>query len=252
MKAIILAAGEGTRLRPLTNEKPKCMVEFNKKPMINHILETMKACDIHDIAIINGYKKDVLERHLKNENIQYFTNENFHHTNMVSTLFCAKDFMNDDLIISYADIIYQKEILLALINSKNNFNVIVDKNWKELWSVRMENPLDDAETLKIKDGEIIELGKKPLSYNDIEGQYIGLIKISKKVLPQIINFYSNLNKDRLYDNKDFNNMYMTSFIQLIIDKLLPVNPVFINGGWLEIDTLDDLEAYTAKFKEVFK
>jgi choline kinase len=105
----------------------------------------------------------------------------------------------------------------------------------------MENPLEDAETLKIKDNKIIELGKKPNSYEEIEGQYIGLIKISKKILPTIINFYKSLDKTKLYDGKDFNNIYMTSFIQLIIDKLIDVNPIFINGGWVEIDSVEDLK-----------
>ncbi len=96
MKAIILAAGQGTRLRPLTNNKPKCMVEYKDKSIIDYILETLRNCNIHDIAIINGYKKDVLSSHLSKQNITFYTNENYHNTNMVSTLFCAKEFMNDE------------------------------------------------------------------------------------------------------------------------------------------------------------
>ena len=160
---------------------------------------------------------------------------------MVSSLFCAKDFMDDDLIVSYADIIYKKEVLEKLINSKNNFSVVVDKDWKKLWSLRMENPLDDAETLKIENGNIIEIGKKAETYNDIEGQYIGLIKISKNILNKVIKFYDNLDRSVYYDGKNFDNMYMTSFIQMIIDNLLNVKPTFINGGWIEIDSLDDLK-----------
>ena len=102
----------------------------------------------------------------------------------------------------------------------------------------MDNPLEDAETLKIKDNSIIEIGNKANSLNEIEGQYIGLIKISKRVLKQVKDFYYSLERD--------NNMYMTTFIQLIIDNLLTVSPVYIQGGWLEIDTLDDLQRYEEK------
>ncbi|MCK5110914.1 MAG: phosphocholine cytidylyltransferase family protein [Arcobacteraceae bacterium] len=242
MKIIILAAGQGTRLRPLTNDRPKCMVEYNQKPIIDYILSTIQECDLKDIALINGYKKDVLEEYLKEKELIFFTNDNFDKTNMVSTLFCAKDFMDDDLIISYADIIYKKEVLDKLINSKNDFSVVVDRKWKKLWSQRMENPLDDAETLKITNGNIKELGKKPNSYQDIEGQYIGLIKISKNLIHKVIKFYERLDKTKLYDEKDFDNMYMTSFIQMIIDNLCDVKPVFIDGGWLEIDCIDDMNS----------
>ena len=240
---IIVAAGQGTRLRPLTDNKPKCMVEYNNKPIIDYILDVANECNIRDVAIVNGYKKQVLEKYLENRDITFFTNEKFDTTNMVSTLFNAKDFMNDDIIISYADIIYKKEILEKLITSNEDFNVVIDKDWRKLWSLRMENPLEDAETLRVVDGNIVEIGKKTNSYNDIEGQYIGLIKISKRALPKFIKFYESLDKNKLYDGQDYDNMYMTSLVQMIIDNLTDVKPLFINGGWIEIDSVEDMESY---------
>jgi len=61
MKMIILAAGQGTRLRPITNNIPKCMVEYNSKPIIDYILDVSKECDIKNIALVNGYKKKYLK-----------------------------------------------------------------------------------------------------------------------------------------------------------------------------------------------
>jgi L-glutamine-phosphate cytidylyltransferase len=243
MKVIILAAGQGTRLRPLTNEKPKCMVPYNNKAIIDYILEAVSACGIQEISIVNGYKKNILKQHLKEYNIKYYTNKNFNQTNMVSSLFCAKEFMDDDLIISYSDIIYKKEVLNKLINSDGDINVVVDRCWKELWSLRMDNPLQDAETLKIQAGKIVEIGKKASRYDDIEGQYIGLIKVSKKYVDKFIDFYDSLSKTELYDNQNYENMFMTSFIQQIIDNLTEVKPIFIEGGWIEIDCVDDIEKY---------
>jgi len=246
MKMIIVAAGQGTRLRPLTDNKPKCMVEYHNKPIIDYILDVASECNIRDVAIVNGYKKQVLEKYLENRDITFFTNEKFDTTNMVSTLFNAKDFMNDDIIISYADIIYKKEILEKLITSNEDFNVVIDKDWRTLWSLRMENPLEDAETLRVVDGNIVELGKKPNNYDDIEGQYIGLIKISKSTMARVTAFYESLDKGKLYDGQVYDNMYMTSLIQMIIDNLVDVKPVFINGGWIEIDSVEDIRAYNKK------
>ena len=243
MKAIILAAGTGTRLRPLTENKPKCMVAYKNKPIIDSILETMHSCKISEIALVNGYKKDVLELYLKDKQIKFYTNSDFATTNMVTTLFKAKSFMDDDLIISYGDIVYEKKVLKKLLESKSDFSVVVDREWRALWAQRMENPLDDAETLKIKDEKIVELGKRPKSYDEIEGQYIGLIKISKKILDELIRFYENLDTQAVYDGKDYNNMYMTSFIQMAIDHLVDVTPVYIDGGWVEVDSVEDLQVY---------
>jgi choline kinase len=246
MKLIILAAGQGTRLRPLTLEKPKCMVQYQSKPIINYILETAKICNIDNISIICGYKKDILKSHLSDYKIDFFDNDNFDSTNMVSTLFCAEEFMDDDIIISYSDIIYKKEVLKKLIISEGNFNVVIDKNWKELWKLRMDNPLNDAETLKIENNKIIEIGKKPKNFSEIQGQYIGLIKISKKFVSDFVKFYKSLDRSLIYDGKDFHNIYMTSLIQLMINKLIHVSPVYISGQWIEIDSLEDLEAYKNK------
>lgn len=239
MKMIILAAGEGKRLRPLTNDKPKCMVKYQEKEIISHILHVAKPL-IKDIAIVGGYKIDVLKDFLKNENIHFYKNKEYAKTNMLYTLFCAKDFLDDDIIISYADIVYKKEILEKLITSQEDFSVVIDRKWRELWQQRMENPLDDAETLKIKNGKIYEIGKEPKSYDDIEGQYIGLIKIKKQFLPKVLDFYKNLDKNVFYDGQDFKNMYFTSFIQALIDKFDCVSPVFIDGGWVEVDNGNDL------------
>ena len=189
MKMIIVAAGQGNRLKPLTNQIPKCMVKYKQKPIIDYILEATQDCGISKIAIVNGYKNEILEDYLKGKKINFFKNKKYHQTNMVYSLFCAKDFMDDDLIISYSDIIYNKTILHKLIESKNNFSVVVDKDWRQLWNLRMQNPLDDAETLKIKNNNIIEIGQIPNDYNDIEGQYIGLIKIKKNIVEKVINFY---------------------------------------------------------------
>jgi len=240
MKMIIVAAGQGTRLKPLTNQIPKCMVKYKQKPIIDYILEATQDCGINKIAIVSGYKNEILENYLKGKKINFFKNNNFEKTNMVYSLFCAKDFMDDDLIISYSDIIYKRKILHKLIESKDNFTVVIDKDWQKLWNLRMQNPLDDAETLKIQNNNIIEIGQIPNDYNDIDGQYIGLIKIKKNILDDVIKFYENLDKDISYDNKNFENMYMTSFIQMLIDDFCEVKPVYISGGWIEIDSCEDL------------
>ena len=244
MKGIILAAGEGKRLSPLTDLHPKCMINYNGKTIINYILDTMDQCGIENPIIVNGYKKEILEKHLRDRDISYYTNENYAVTNMVATLFCAEDDFDDDIIISYADIIFTDDVLKKLIVSNYDISVVVDSKWQDLWEMRMDVPLQDAETMKINnDGNIIGLGKTPNSYEDVEGQYIGLIKISKKIISKVSKFYHNLDKKVTYGGEDFNNMYMTTLLQLIINNLSPVKAVLINGGWLEFDTIKDLESY---------
>ena len=157
MKVIILAAGQGTRLRPLTDHCPKCMVEVNGKSIIERQLDTMHSCGIEDkdITIIAGYRNDVLKEKFKDTEINFIVNEEYENTNMVCSLMCARSLMEaeDDILISYGDIIYNKEVLGKILQSEENMSVIVDDGWYEYWSARCENPLDDAETLMSDDND---------------------------------------------------------------------------------------------------
>ena len=241
MKLIILSAGQGNRLKPLTDNKPKCMVEYKGRPLIDHIISANRACEINDIVLINGFKGEILESYLSGSNIRFYTNDRFDKTNMVYTLFCAEKEMDDDIIISYGDIYYGPKIIEKLINSDADIGIAVDSNWRSLWELRMDDPLKDAETLKYdKNENIIELGKKPVSYDEIQGQYMGLIKISKNIINKIKEIYTGLDKNRLYDGKDFENMYMTSFLQYLIDTGIPCKAVLITEPWMEIDNVSDL------------
>ncbi|HDM8185458.1 TPA: phosphocholine cytidylyltransferase family protein [Vibrio harveyi] len=248
-KALILAAGQGTRLRPITNDRPKCLVPLMGKTLLDRQVEILNAEEIMDIHIATGYRADQIEA----LGFQTSFNERFDQTNMVESLFSAIEFIRnckEDLILGYGDIVYQKDNLNKLLACDEEVALMIDKEWLALWSLRLENPLDDAETLVMDSGGYVtELGKKPESYERINGQYTGLIKIRADKIPSFIAFYENLERDVLYDGKDFNNMYMTSFIQMMIDSDWKVKAVMVKNGWLEVDSVDDLELYESLMKQ---
>ncbi|MBS4439627.1 phosphocholine cytidylyltransferase family protein, partial [Campylobacter vulpis] len=223
MKALILAAGFGSRLMPLTEFVPKTMVKYQGKALIEYEITALREAGVGEIAVVGGYLAPVLRDFVANLGIHsFYENKNYDKTNMLMTLFCARDFMQkcidekQDLIISYADIVYFKESVEKLSKVRADFAIVVDKAWRKLWEKRFENPLEDAETLKIREGKIKELGKKPSSYDEIEAQYLGLFKFSYNFLPQLLAFYDGLDRTAFYDGKDFDNMYMTSFLQALI------------------------------------
>ena len=240
MRVIILAAGRGSRLMPLTSDKPKCMVELNGKALLEHQLDLFTKFNIIDINVVTGY----LEEKIDFDRIKKFYNLQFESSNMVATLFRADELFDgeDDILISYGDIVYNHKVLKAIEESNEKVNVVVDKDWQSYWEARMDDPLQDVETLKIgANGFIGELGKKPNSYEDIQGQYIGLIKIRKDVVRKVKYYYHNLDRSATYDGQTFDNMYMTSFLQMIADNIISLSPVYIEGGWIEIDEPSDLE-----------
>jgi len=250
LKVLILAAGEGKRLRPYTNEIPKCMVKLAGYSLLSHQLASIEKCNISidDIALVGGYKMGALGKF----NLKKFKNVRYSSTNMVTTLFCAREFMtrDEDLIISYGDIIYEEKVLRAVLDCDDEMCVAADKEWERLWRLRMSNPLDDAETFVMDDDLLIrELGKKPTSFLQVQAQYMGLIKIRGDMVSEFIDIYDRMDKQTDYDGQNFDNMYMTSFIQYLINTGWQVKAKLVKNGWLEVDTVDDLKCYDQMAKD---
>lgn len=242
MRILILCAGQGTRLRPLTDDRPKCMVPLLGKPMLEHQLETIRRCGITDVSLVTGYAADSLASY----GTRSFHNAEYARTNMVVSMFCAADLFDDkdDLIVSYSDIVYEPRVLQALIANRSDIATVVDDNWRALWETRSDDPLSDAETLKLKaDGTLAEIGKKTTDINDIQGQYIGATKFSRAVQSEILHVYEDVRQQFTAAGRVADNMYMTDFLQSLIDADQALGAAHIQSGWLEVDTLDDLANY---------
>lgn len=246
MNAIILAAGKGERLRPLTNKQPKCLVKLFGKSLLEWQINVFRNSGIHDITIVTGYMSDSINF----PSVDTIQNENFDSTNMVETLFCAEKKFSESTIVSYGDIIFEPSILKKLILSTHDFSIIIDKNWLEYWKIRFENPLDDAESLEINsDGDITSIGQKVSDVSKIQGQYIGLMKFQNSGIYELQNFYHNSKsksdsgKNPLNPNVDFKQSYMTDLLNSLISENYNLKAIEIENGWLELDSLSDLKTY---------
>lgn len=257
MKTIILAAGQGTRLRPLTDDRPKCMVEVNGESIIGRQLRTMRGCGIReeDITVVAGYRADVLREAFSGTGVNVIVNDRFESTNMVCSLMCARDLMEaqDDVLISYGDIIYGESVLEKILRAEDECSVVVDDGWYEYWSERCENPLDDAETLMIDEsGYLTEIGQKTTDLGRVQSQFIGLMRFRAGGLVAMLAVADEARRrteegSALWrTTRTYQKMYMTDLLQGMIDEGNKLRAVRINRGWFEIDNLDDLRVVEAK------
>jgi len=238
MKAILLCAGIGSRLKPFTNTLPKCLVEIDGISLLDRQLSILHSCGIDDICVVGGHMSHMIYR----KDITVKVNKSYRITNMLFSLGTFLKDIDSDLIISYGDIIYSKNVLESLIDSIYPASVVVDMDWKDYWFKRSDDPLNDLETLKMNNvGEIIEIGQKPQEINEIEGQYIGLIRFQKSIINIVKDVYYDAKKAGFIRAIPFDNAYMTDFIQHLIDLDVTINACKIKGEWVEIDTCKDLQ-----------
>lgn len=242
MHAIILAAGEGSRLRPYTNSRPKCLVSLAGKELLNHQLTVLNKCGVEDVTVVTGYYGNQIAELGFNviENPAYGT------TNMIASLGCALELFDgsQDLLITYGDIVYESRVLKSLMESPSPLAITIDKNWHDLWSARMPDPLADAETLRLDaDSNVLEIGRSPNALTEIEGQYMGLIKIDTSFVTRFARMMESLQSGGEVKGRTWATMDMTTFLQHFIDSGFPVRAVPVQGGWLEVDSAEDFETY---------
>jgi len=251
MKLIILAAGQGKRLRPLTNQRPKCLVPLAGKPILDRLFDIAAQVGFSEIVLVGGYCADALANYPAR--LEY--NAHYAETNMVRSLFCAEEHFSDGFVLSYGDICYRPEILRDLRDTSADISVVVDRDWLAYWERRSENPLDDAETLHIKNNQIVEIGGKAQTVADIDAQYIGLLAFRGKGIDELSKAYALAEVEErngclnFGQSKSVDSMYLTDLLQGMADRGSILTPLEIRGGWVEIDTPSDLALAESLIRE---
>ena len=247
MKAIIVAAGPGSRLNPLTNEKPKCLLQVGGKTILKRTLEALRANGIERIAVVRGYCSQLIDY----PNVTYYENRKYRDNNILRSLFYAEREMDDDFIFSYSDIIFISEIVAKLIECKAEITLTVDVNWRQRYQGRDLHPFSEAELVKLKNGGVIRIGKEVVNPDEAHGEYIGLAKYTKSGAQAIKTAYHRIADERpaapFQRAASLDKAYMSDIIQELIDNGKLVYSSDIEGGWMEIDTPQDLEKARRRF-----
>ncbi|WP_282045451.1 phosphocholine cytidylyltransferase family protein [Roseibium album] len=239
MKAIILAAGRGSRMKGLTDDRPKCLVELEGKPLLDRQIQALGEAGCDEIAIVTGYRRD----QLMNRGLVEFSNERWSETNMVSSLACAEDWLQSSpCIVSYSDIFFDAAAPRLLMESISDLAITYDPNWLDLWSERFQDPLVDAETFKHSSANILtEIGNTPKSVEEVQGQYMGLLRFTPSSWAEV----SRIRASLLPELRD--KMHMTGTLQQVIKEgRIAITALPYSGVWGEIDSEDDLSVYRAR------
>jgi choline kinase len=236
MRAVILAAGRGSRLGHLGEDRPKCLVELEGKPLIERQIAALRRGGVDEIGVVRGYRAEMIDF----PGLSYFTNRRWAETSMVMSLAAAADWLRSGpVIVSYADIFFRNELVRGLAGAAGQLVITYDRDWRRLWTRRFADPLADAETFRIDAaGQLLEIGGKTSRIEDIQGQYMGLLKFTPPAWSAVETLLSTLDaavRDRLD---------MTGLLRrLLAEKKLPIGTFATDGQWGEIDNPEDVTLY---------
>lgn len=246
MKALILAAGFGKRLRPITNTIPKSMVEVNGTPLLENALNNLYGIgDISEIGIVVGHMADYIKSHIGTEwkgiPIKYYENKRYLETNNVVSLYKAIDFCDDDMLMLECDIYYHKEMLEALKAGEGECSILVSPfNKDTMDGTVIEVEGDVAKSLILGKWQGTEFDytntRKTVNMYKFSRNFV-----QKKYMPLIKWYVENMGENSYYEKVLGSLLYYRECDAHIVE--VP------ERMWCEIDDADDLERAKKRFNE---
>lgn len=250
-KAIVIAAGMGKRLRPFTDEMPKCLVPVGGQPILTRQLAAFRRAGVTDVVVIRGYKADVLEarRGELGPGVRFVENRDYEQNNILESLSMAAAELDGPVYTTYADIVFAPEVVTELRDTAGDIVLVVDQAFRDIYVGRSEHPLPEAEVATLDPtGGIAQVGKRAVTPEEAFGEFIGLMRLSAagaKILRQVhrelADRYANRQGEPFQRAKTWRQAYLTDLLQYMIEAGVRLLPCTIQGRWREIDTTQDLE-----------
>jgi L-glutamine-phosphate cytidylyltransferase len=229
MKVIILAAGTGSRLRPLSDNKPKCLVKIRGKPILLHQLDMLNASGLTEVEIITGYEGQQISSAVA-ERATCYEYPAFAETNNLHTLNHCGNLLRGDVIIMFADVLLGAGALKKLLKADGDFSLLVD----------ISQCLTDTMRIKLNDGMIIDIGGH-IDPADGDGNFVGIAKYSATGSEGLRKELS-----KMVAGGGFESSYYTQALPRLAKSSSNILPVPIgNVPWIEIDTIREYEKATA-------
>ena len=242
MKALILAAGYGRRLQPLTDFIPKSMVEVNGTPLLVNALNHLVDLGIEELGIVVGHMADYIREHIgdmwKGVPIRYYENERYLETNNIVSLYQAMEFCDDDMLMLECDVFYQKELLQALKNSRGDCGILVSPFNAETMDgtvIRVEGDQARELILGMWQGDGFDYTGTMKTVN----MYRFTKAFAQKYMPLIKWYVENMGEKSYYEKVLGSLMYLRECDIRVVE--VP------EEMWCEVDDTEDLERARKRF-----
>ena len=236
--AIVLAASRGDELGELTEDKPKTMVSIRGVPILSHIVDAYNSVGIKNIAVVRGYKKEAVDL----PNLAYVDNDDFAKTGELHSLLKALQSQGpheQDVIISYGDVLFNSYIPQALLQEKEDFVIFVDSDWQGKTSYTRLGGFAECSAPNSRKAfhtqiHLQQLGTA-IAPDKIHGVWMGFLKVSATGARQLEERLATILA--VPENQKAG---MATLFQELLKNRQSIRVLYTVGHWLDINNFDDV------------
>lgn len=242
-RAIIVAAGRGRRMGPLTDARPKCLLPVGGQPLFERALETLRRCGVRDISGVRGYRSDLMTH----AGVRWFDNPRYLDTNIFASLWCAREAFPGGFLFLYSDIVVTEPVIRAALEDSSDIGIVVDRRWRSQYEGRHSHPVEQAELVAADAaGRVSRIGKQRLvPPEQAYGEFIGVARVSPRGVDALRavgeQIFAPGRLGQVHQAASPDHTYFTDAMQWLVDAGHPVSAIPVDGGWQEIDTMEDYE-----------
>ena len=241
MRPVLIGAGRGSRLEHRTDELPKTLVPVMGRPMLEWILDALAEAGFSrkDVVFVCGYRADVLRE--RYPEFTYVENRDWENNNILASLMCARDYLGDGFVSSYTDIVYRGAAVRDVANAPWDKVLVCDTDWRRRYVGRTRHPESDAEKMRAEGPRVIEVSRT-IPSEAASGEFIGVAKLDATGARELGEAYDEAKaKLTTLGDRPFAKAYLIHLFQWMIERGSTFHRVDTHGGYMELDTLQDLE-----------
>lgn len=247
MRAILIAAGRGSRLMPTTADTPKCYAEVGGRRLLDWAVDAFRQNDIDDITFIGGYRIDCVRADYPD--FTYRENSEWPNNNILASLMYAEDLMDQPFVCCYSDVLFTPQIVQDVLRDQSAIALGVDTEWLVRYEHRTEHPSDDAEKVTVANGHVTRIHRQ-IDEEHAHGEFIGLAKFTVDGAAALRRHYHQRREEftgrPFREAKVFEKAYLIHLLQDMIETGQAMTHVDTPGGYIEVDTQQDFE-YARQF-----
>jgi len=243
MKAIIIGAGRGSRLRHETDEVPKTLVPVMGRTMLDFVLDALEEGGFQrkDVVFVSGYAEDVVRK--RHPELTFVRNEGWASNNILLSLLTAREHLTEGFVSTYSDIVYEGDIVKQLAASPHDITLGCDVRWRRRYVDRAQHPETDAEKLRAEGTRVTELGRR-IPSEAAAGEFVGVMRLSAAGAAGFLDAFDRAaarHAGREYrEGRSFEKAYLIDLLQHMLEEGVEMHRVDTHGGYMELDTLEDL------------